>query len=387
MTNQRISHQPQAYLPSSQRFAFDFERVEAGCFQQYCDYHLDYLDRNRLFIRSKGEARAQELAWVSPQEWLSDNPHHAKGRGLAVVFMHGLTDNGFALRDLVPVVLPEVGIIRSMVLPDHGSRPGDMLYSDYRQWQATLRFGVKSLVADGWQRIVIIGHSLGGMLAYSGWVECPEVVGLITIAGAIYMAREGLARQTGWLKYFRPWLNQTPEWNPACYQSLPLQPVYELTKLVRWLRKQIPLQLKTRPHPRLYSLFSEYDYRVDSLKTLQALRQWWNNAQTPPHFQWYGNLPASFATDNLPPVEVIPCLYPERKLLSASHVMFPHHPNNPIYGREGLRKTKSSHWLGEYNVGLEKHYQPFQRLTYNPFFDDMAATMARFLNNIAKLNP
>ena len=68
------------------------------------------------------------------------------GHTAGALLVHGLTDSSFVMRDVAQVLqsYPSCLLIRAIVLPGHGTVPGDLLETRYQDWLKTLEYGINS---------------------------------------------------------------------------------------------------------------------------------------------------------------------------------------------------------------------------------------------------
>src|SRR5262249_26865700 len=81
-----------------------------------------------------------------------------------VLLIHGLTDSPFLVRDIAESLRRQCLLVRAILLPGHGTVPGDLLEVRYEDWVEAARYGLESFrgqVTD----LYLGGFSTGGTLA------------------------------------------------------------------------------------------------------------------------------------------------------------------------------------------------------------------------------
>jgi carboxylesterase len=123
---------------------------------------------------------------------------------VGVVVVHGFTGNPIATRPLGQRLAAEGYCVEVPLLPGHGTSVRDLAGTRYRDWRATTEHAVASL-ARGCDRIVIVGHSMGGTialdLASSG---SQPLAGVVSINALVLDRTEVLARLSPYLQHVVP---------------------------------------------------------------------------------------------------------------------------------------------------------------------------------------
>ena len=149
-------------------------------------------------------------------EPFSLGPEHARG---AVLFIHGFGGNGNHFEELPRHVAAAGWRVRVMLLPGHGTVPADFERTgDSALLEAVL--GEARQLLQEHERVVLLGHSMGGALATLAAAQLPETAGLIL--GAPYFAITprwyyGLAPET-WMRMgpsLMRWVYSAPDHQPV----------------------------------------------------------------------------------------------------------------------------------------------------------------------------
>ncbi len=104
-----------------------------------------------------------------------------------VLLIHGLLDSPFMVRDFGYALQSEGALVRSILLPGHGTRPGALLNVTFEQWLQAVRYGIASFVGQV-DRLVLVGYSTGASLALHESLQHPGLhrIGLTSPALKLY---------------------------------------------------------------------------------------------------------------------------------------------------------------------------------------------------------
>ena len=288
--------------------------------------------------------------------------------------------------------------MRAILLPGHGTVPGDLLDVDYRQWVAATRSAVASFEGEA-EQLVLIGFGLGATLAVDHALAAPPqsdpaLGGLVLLAPAL-----GTEAPLAWLRapvgygQLGPqgrWARLLPDYDPVRYESLPRNAEMQRARLVEEVMARDALL-----DVPVFLAISAGDAEVDA----GAARDWFcHRLSGPRRLLWYTNAPAR-STDCRFVAERSSAAAPD--VLDLSHIALPIAPDNPRYGANGTYNDcshyyweNSPNWLicvdvtkttanselryGEITAAnLQRHV--IRRLTYNPDFEDMVSVMLEFL--------
>ena len=80
------------------------------------------------------------------------------------LLIHGLLDSPFIMKDAGLHLQSQGLLVRSILLPGHGTVPGSLLNVKYEDWLQAVRYGIASLAKDV-EHIFLVGFSTGASLS------------------------------------------------------------------------------------------------------------------------------------------------------------------------------------------------------------------------------
>ena len=138
------------------------------------------------------------------------------------LLLHGLTDSPYYLQGVARELVAKVPCahVRAILLPGHGTVPGDTLDMSWREWMAATEYGVESF-RDSVDQLYIVGFSLGTALALKHadvHRDDALVKGLILLSPAV-RAANNLAYLSPYFRWIQDWTGQEEERDAARYES------------------------------------------------------------------------------------------------------------------------------------------------------------------------
>ena len=336
-------------------------------------------------------------------------PRSAAGRhARAVLLIHGLGGTPYEMRALAERFAAACYLARAILLPGHGTVPGDLLEVGADDWLEATRRGVAGL-ADSADEVYLVGFAEGGTLALGHALAtvpagaAPSPRALVLLAPAL--APDGLAGLTekylgyGAIASAHPFAELLPDDDPARYSSIARHAEHQARALSDRLDEQEqPLQVP------VFMALSAADAVIDAA----AARRWFcRRLIGPRHLVWYA-ADASRGED---------CGFVETRaggappgILDLAHRALPIAPDDPHYGTAGdyldcrhyYHETDTPNWLlcldpgktpansalryGEITPpNLAAHLM--RRLTYNPDFAALAGEILTFIDELPWQNP
>jgi esterase/lipase len=234
--------------------------------------------------------------------------------------------------------------VRAILLPGHGTVPGDLLEVTYQEWIAAARFGIDSF-AGAVDDLYIAGFSTGGTLALYHALAAPApaappIRGLILFSPAIQVA-DVLAPLANWHRIYS-WAIPRGEWigklfdehDDVKYESFAKNAgdqIYLLTHEVAAAARGRRL-----PTP-LFVALSQDDATVSSRATIEFFRQVTPATGSPNALIAYTRVPEAIGGPG--PIRDRISVYPDQGIIAFSHVAIPVRPDNPHYGRNGTYRS------------------------------------------------
>ncbi|WP_163014828.1 alpha/beta hydrolase [Pseudomonas viridiflava] len=124
-------------------------------FEDYRQQARELIRSQRTFQTSDHEA---ELNWNAPQQWTPSG--EIKG---GVLMVHGLGDSPWSFHDVGQRLADQGFVVRTVLLPGHGTKPEDMLDVTLEQWQQVVREQA-NLLGKEVPKVYLGGFSTGANL-------------------------------------------------------------------------------------------------------------------------------------------------------------------------------------------------------------------------------
>lgn len=320
----------------------------------------------------------------------------------AALLIHGLGGTPYEMQALGRRLAADCYLVRAILLPGHGTVPGDLLEASAEDWRSATAQGVASF-AGAADEVVLVGFSEGGTLAldYALAVESagaqPMLAGLVLLAPVLapqdgfagrarrYLSLGGLASAHA----FEPLL---PDDDPLRYDSIARNAQLQAGAL----GDRVAETARLLDVPAFMALSAE-DAESDA-----AVAQRWFCRQLvgPRQLVWYAGDVAPVGDCRL--VEARPAGVPP-EILDLAHRALPIAAADPHYGRAGdyldcrhyYYETDTPNWLicldeaktpansairyGEVTEpNLDAHVM--RRLTWNPDFTALSDDIVTFLD-------
>ncbi len=308
-----------------------------------------------------------------------------------ILLIHGLYDSPFGMRDVGRQLQEQGFLVYGLLLPGHGTVPGDLLNIRYQEWIKAAHYGIKELtkVVD---QVYIGGHSTGAILALDQAINNSHIQGLILFAPALKFYGEGIIRLSVWFHLIDwafnalKWYKRSPLKNYAKYESFCFNAGYQCYRLIQRTRRLLAL------NPQLPQLFIALSHEDEVIVT-KAVYDFFSHYQNPQNrLLVYTKKPL-----HLPDPRIIErsSYFPEEKILDFAHTSIPNSPENPHYGRQGDYQ-EFIHYphsvppkLGDIYLGSLQPtnllHHVIQRLNYNPDFYGMMDEIKNALDSTSPL--
>lgn len=304
------------------------------------------------------------------------------------LLIHGLTDSPYLLSSVARSLAgySPCSVVRSVLLPGHGTVPGDSLDVHRDEWRRITRYGVESFRGRV-NELYLVGYSAGATLSVEYADQNREdsfLAGLALMSPAMALP-DATVRLAPYVRWFIDWLGVEQERDAAKYETLAINAgaeFYRLVQEVNWPDMR-PLTLP------VFMAISGADTTVD----VNAAAEFY--CQKAPagkrHLLWYSSInDADQPRVDCDGIAVESAADADHRLVSISHVGITMPSTDPHYGRDaGYRQCLHYSALperyeqclgddletvyGERSLLIDGLYDGrlMRRATFNPAFDSM----------------
>lgn len=305
---------------------------------------------------------------------------------IGILCVHGLFDSPLNLQDIAQHFANNNFYVRGLLLPGHGTVPGDLITVNYQQWLATVLYGINSFkgLVD---QIYLVGFSTGALLSIYHVLNGIKIDGLILLSPGL-SAKYQFTRLAGLYRKAIKWWPQL-EWlrvgnntDYARYESFPLNAVDQFYGLSLATAKLYQSKLIDVP---IFMALSTDDYIINAKAATV-----WLSKQTNPNNKLiiYTNKNNNHISTQ---IKSVTSAYVNLKIKNFSHVCIPIAPNNSHYGMQGdylnfqtaeERKRSNHLFAGSKNLYFPNHSKMLN-LSYNPDFAGLIQELDEFINKVA----
>ena len=365
----------------------------------------EYISRNQEMIR-KVRASASTLNLEkaingnSPfaLEPATDNTAGKKNKyRRGILLTHGLSDSPYFMRDVASCFQHAGFRVLAILLPGHGTRPGDLLDVTWQEWARAVEYGVDKLALEV-DEVYLGGYSAGGALSIYQSLTDKRVRGLFLFAPALEITRRaalaGLHKWVSWLLPRQKWVYIKQDIDIYKYESFAKNTAVQMYRLTQALAaKLIQHHLKIP----IFTVASVDDKTVHTSATIAFMAQ-----QTDPRNQFFlyttdqNKLVQTGTSDKITWVNSV---VPKQKITSSAHTAILLAPEDAHYGIKG-DYANCVHYYPErmekyeecklhpqdYSLGevSDNHLDDgiMRRLMYNPNFPALKAAINRFIEHL-----
>ncbi len=314
-----------------------------------------------------------------------------------VLLIHGLTDSPYFMRHLGTFFQQNGFRVMAVLLPGHGTQPGDLLDVHWHEWAKAVAYGADKLAAEA-DNLYLAGFSAGGVLSVYQSLRDSRVRGLFLFSPAFKISPKAawanLHKAYSWLTPAAKWVSIMPDRDIYKYESLTKNAAAQMYALTREVNEQRLLHKLNLP---VFTAASADDTTTDTSATL-------NFMISLPHPSGKLVLYTSGSGKHLHgfpegKLERVNSVVPKQKILSFAHTSIVLPPDDAHYGEKGDYSNCTHYYPNEmekYNACNDQSDEVLQgeiteqnlaagtlrRLMYNPHFAELKISMQRF---IAKL--
>ncbi len=347
-----------------------------AAFDDYVEKTERMIAANRYFLTAD---RQKEIAANLPFEL---RPVRRLPVTKGVLLIHGLGDSPFSFVDIGQALAARGLLVRTLLLPGHGTRPADMIAADHRDWRAAVARHV-DLLKQEVEEIYLGGFSTGANLAYLQAAEDPEIEGLMLFSPA-FQSDEPLVGLTPLYAFFQDWLltgDPENETNIVRYMSMPTNGFAQFYRTSQETLERLGAQRFERP---VFMALSEHDSVLDAAKIRSLFEERFSHPAS--RLMWFGSAPSGRAGR----IRSVNSRVPALRVSNMSHMGVLFAPENPYYGVDGSQRICRNGqeapgaeafcraggpvWFSTW--GFQEDGKVHARLTFNPAFRQMMAEIA-----------
>jgi len=342
-------------------------------FESYVSVSRQWLRDNRNFISNDIEAELNMNApFILEPEQASDK---------AALLVHGLGDSPYSFSDIAESLRKDGFSVFVLLLPGHGSKPGDLMLPHYEDWQRIVDHyaqHLKSRYGEVW----LGGFSTGANLVTINAVEQGEVAGLLLFSPGFKTYSPFIESLAPIAAVFTDWGWRAEENNLARYRSSPINASIAYTDSAVRVRALLREQQVDIP---AFIAISEADSVIDPYAIKAYFES--NFVHQANQLVWYGE---SLKSEDK--IHVHSMKRPDLRISTGSHMSPLFSSNNPYYGQSGAKKlcgngfdsddeqrceSGEETWFSAW--GYEEEDKLFARLTWNPYYQEMEQQIRRMI--------
>ncbi|ENA9835963.1 alpha/beta fold hydrolase [Escherichia coli] len=358
-------------VPSGQTTFIDYQQQTAEWVQNHRNFQTAHHDR--------------ELEWNTPHEWRPEPTSSRRG----ILLVHGLGDSPGSFSDIAPVLAKQGFIVRTVLLPGHGTRPSDLLTVSVADWRRIVNEQARILRQDT-QEIWVGGFSTGANLALEYAMNNPEVKGAILFSPAI--------KSQVWFDFLAPIIPLFIDWpekpskilsemTATRYQIIPVNAVTQYYYTSRAIQQKLA---KTKYNKSVLLVMAQHDSVVDVNWIMQKFDTYFTNPNS--RLIWYGKIDKNQLHSSR--LLIKSDYFPQYNISQFSHMSVLFSPENSEYGINGkqriclngqtdddtLKCMKGSKvWFSDW--GYTEKDKIHARLTWNPLFKWQSTIIKKITNH------
>lgn len=281
-----------------------------------------------------GYALEQVVAMRSP--WQFGPAAHCELRtapAAGFLFIHGLSDSPYTVRAVARSLARTrpCALFRGILLPGHGTVPGDLLSTHRDEWRTTVTRAVDQLLEETGQ-VHLIGYSTGAALAVEqadARRDDPRLGSLVLLSPAL-----DLGNPLGWLtpalRHVQPWLSVAADRDAAKYESFPMNAAAQAHLLLRELD---PLNMEPLHRP-VFMVTTGDDTTVDPEAARQFFCEQVDTERR--HMIWYHSpVTTSKPDSSCDGLQTREAQAPAMRVITLAHVGTALPPEDDHYGLTG----------------------------------------------------
>ena len=365
----------------------------------------DYVARHREMIAEvrsgSGVLELKKIVNGNAPFELKPGAGYPAGRGKTykrgVLLTHGLTDSPYFMRHLAALFQENGFRVMAVLLPGHGTQPGDLLDVSWQEWAKAVAYGTDRLDAEA-DEVYLAGFSAGGTLSVYQSLRDQRVRGLFLFSPALRIASRAasanLHKFYSWLIPSAKWVDIKPDADIYKYESFTKNAAAQMYALTQELDEQLQQHEVSIP---VFAAASRDDATVNASATVEFMA----------HMRHPSSKLVLYATDTekLPPgisaekLEMVNSVLSGQKILSSAHTAIVLPPDDAHYGTKGDYCNCIHYYPNDMekyaacNSKLEEVFQgeiteanlkagTLRRLMVNPNFAALKISMQRFIDSL-----
>jgi len=325
-----------------------------------------------------------------------------------VLLMHGLTDSPYFMRHLAAFFQENGFRVMAVLLPGHGTQPGDLLDVSWHEWAKAVAYGTDRLAGEV-DEVYLAGYSAGGTLSVYQGLRDDRVRGLFLFSPAFKIspraALANLHKLYSWLIPSGKWLDIKPDRDIYKYESFPKNAAAQMHALTKELSTQLRQHEVGIP---VFAAASVDDATVNTSATLEFMAR---SRHPSSKLVLYTTAPEKFPPDipaekratgefrGTAKLELVNSVVHEQKILSSAHTAIVLPGYDAHYGVAGEYANCVHYYpddMEKYTACIKHPEQALQgevteqnlkagilrRLMYNPNFAALKVSMRQFIDNL-----
>jgi esterase/lipase len=318
--------------------------------------------------------------------------------GKGFLLIHGLSDSPYLLSPVSQSLsaLYPCSPIRAVLIPGHATVPGDLINSDYRQWEQVVEYGISTFETEV-EELFVVGYSNGSSLILNYLDQRRDddfVSGLIFLSPGL-KAKNALISLSPYMRYLMRWVNTEDDLDAVKYESFPMGAAAEFSKLGQLLLDpgfeplDIPVLMVLSGDDTTIDGDTTVAFFCDKMSSNRRQLHWYRSVNT-------GTTPGVSCDGlNIQDVEIA-----DPRFIGHSHVSITMPVSDPHYGQYGnyssclayddspqrfdeCRNNDSTTVYGENNIRDEDGFYQgklVRRTTFNPLYDQMIESINCFVD-------
>ena len=319
---------------------------------------------------------------------------HGKPYHRGVLLTHGLSDSPYLMRALGTFFQQNCFRVLAILLPGHGTQPGDLVDVRWQEWAKAEDYGTDALAAEV-DEVYLGGFSTGGALSVYQSQEDARVRGLFLFSPALEVdALAALGEVYKYRLFGFAWVDVMPDKDIYKYESFPKNAaaqIYDLTKAVKSRLQEHAVRIP------VFAACSQDDTTVHTSATIDFMA---HTLDPNSKLILYSTEPER-AQPGISPekLEMVNSVFPEQKILSSAHTAIVVPPQDKHYGIAGDYSNCIHYYPDEmekYDACNNNPGEDFQgeltkenlkagilrRLMYNPNFASLELSMKKFIDGL-----